>query len=122
MWNEPSWLDERMTPIVAPIDVAARLAAMREGDEPDDLTGALTPPAIEPESDDAVLEVADFADLSDRTDDRVEPVEGEQPAAEGDDWIDRLDTARSPGPGIRSAGGSRPAAPRCHPSRSTASS
>jgi hypothetical protein len=97
LWNEPSWLDERMIPIVAPIDIAGRLAALR-GDEPDEGVAELGDDVVDAGPAVADVDVA----LADEIDDGIdtEPeAELEPLLGDGEDWIDRLDTAGLPTPG-----------------------
>jgi hypothetical protein len=100
-WDQPSYLDERLTPI----DIAGRLAALREADEAerigiqpitvavpgnvDEVTIPEVPVGVAADGDD----VSDAANPASR-----EPAETPATAAD-QDWIDRLDTAGLPEPG-----------------------
>ena len=92
-WNEPSWLDEQVTPL-KPIDVAARFAALRAADADEE---------HEPIS--LGLELADTlaTDPADHESEVPEQAAGEAgegppagPVGGGSDWIDHLTTSGLP--------------------------
>jgi hypothetical protein len=99
-WNEPSWLDEQVTPI-KPIDVAGRFAALRAADVDE-----------QPEPISLGLEAGDAADAEPAQADETSVAEAaeadeaaeavDQPAEEppsGGDWVDNLPTSGLPHPG-----------------------
>jgi hypothetical protein len=96
-WNEPSWLDEQITPLMPlkPIDVAARFAALRAADAEDDhdpITVDL--PDVETQAEDAGPAGETGVD-----DDVAPAPESPDGGHDSGDWIDNLSTAGLPEPG-----------------------
>lgn len=91
-WNEPSWLDEQITPL-KPIDVAARFAALRAADadeehEPISLGIELADTlSLQPSDGAAEGGAAPRADADDQS---------EPESLSGSDWIDHLATSGLP--------------------------
>lgn len=94
-WNEPSWLDEQVTPL-KPIDVAGRFAALRAAAEEEE-------EGHDPITLDLQLGVAADADAGAPDDaDRSGDDAVDEPDVELDssaDWIEHLTTAGLPDPG-----------------------
>jgi hypothetical protein len=99
-WNEPSWLDEQVTPLT-PIDVAGRFAALRAADTEDEHDPITLDLDLDLElGETAAAEAAAPDDADDAAD--VVAASDEQPAPEqtsAGDWIDTLSTAGLPEPG-----------------------
>ena len=100
-WNEPSWLDEQVTPLT-PIDVAGRFAALRAADAEDEHD----PITLDIEHGDTADADSSAPDDTEQADDDVADddvaASDEQPApaqAGASDWIDTLSTAGLPEPG-----------------------
>jgi hypothetical protein len=95
-WNEPSWLDEQVTPLT-PIDVAGRFAALRAADTEDEHD----PITLDIEFAETAVAEAGAADDAERADDDVAPPDEQQSPAQAStsDWIDTLSTAGLPEPG-----------------------
>ncbi|HZI45129.1 MAG TPA: hypothetical protein VFD53_07915, partial [Ilumatobacter sp.] len=95
-WNEPSWLDEQVTPLT-PIDVAGRFAALRAADAEDEHD----PITLDIELGETADADSSAPDDTEQADDDV-AASDEQPApaqAGASDWIDTLSTAGLPEPG-----------------------